>query len=277
MLCDLGSQVTLLEATPTLLPGCDRDVAAVVTKSFERRGIVVRCGAKVNGHKPTSRKTTVVDVDGDRIEVDCVVVSVGRVPLSAGLLAEGSRVAVDERGFVVIDEWMRTGVDGVFAVGDLVATPQLAHVGFAEAILVIKQILEEPAVPIDYRKVPWCIYSHPEVAFTGFTEEAARQAGLDIVVQTDSLGGNGRARILGETDGLVKVIAELGPDGRAGRILGVHMVGPWVTEQLGQGYLAVNWEATPDEISQFIQPHPSLSEAFGEAVLALTGRGLHVG
>jgi dihydrolipoamide dehydrogenase len=277
MLCDLGAQVTLLEATPALLPGCDRDVADVVVKSFERRGIVVRTGASVSGHTPTTRKTTVLEVDGDRIEVDCVVVSVGRAPLSEGLLAEGSQVRIDERGFVVVDEWMRTGVEGVFAIGDLVATPQLAHVGFAEAILVIKQIMEEPAVPIDYRKVPWCIYSHPEVAFTGLTEEAARQAGFDIVVQTDPFAGNGRARILGETDGLVKVIAQLGSDGRAGRILGVHMVGPWVTEQLGQAYLAVNWEATPDEISQFIQPHPSLSEAFGETVLALTGRGLHVG
>jgi len=205
------------------------------------------------------------------------VVSIGRRPLSDGLLAAGTGVDVDERGFVVVDEWMRTGADGVFAVGDVVATPQLAHVGFAEAILVIKQIMEEPAVPIDYRKVPWCIYSHPEVAFSGLTEDAARSAGLEVIVQKDAFGGNGRARILGDTEGLVKVVAERGPDGRAGRILGVHMVGPWVTEQLGQGYLAVNWEATPDEISQFIQPHPSLSETFGETVIALTGRGLHVG
>ena len=277
MLCDLGAKVTLFEATPTLLPGCDADVTEVVVKSFERRGIDVRTGANLKGHSPTNRATTVIDVDGDRIEVDCVVVAIGRAPLSAGLCADGSQVVVDERGFVVVDEWMRTGVEGVFAIGDLVATPQLAHVGFAEAILVIKQILEEPAVPIDYRKVPWCIYSHPEVAFVGVSEAQARQAGLAIVVRSDAFSGNGRAKILGETDGLVKVIAELGPDGRTGRILGVHMVGPWVTEQLGQGYLAVNWEATPDEISQFIQPHPSLSEAFGETVLALTGRGLHVG
>ena len=112
---------------------------------------------------------------------------------------------------------------------------------------------------------------------SAFTEEAAKARGYEVVVQKDAFGGNGRARILGETEGLVKVVAELGPDGRAGRILGVHMVGPWVTEQLGQGYLAVNWEATPDEISQFIQPHPSLSETFGETVIALTGRGLHAG
>ena len=277
MLSDLGSQVTLLEAAPGILPGCDPDVAGVVVKSFTRRGIDVRTGVAVRGHEPTERGTAVVFGEGERVEVDAVVVSVGRRPLSDGLLAPGTGVEVDERGFVRVDEWMRTGVEGIFAIGDLVATPQLAHVGFAEAMLVIKQILEEPAVPVDYGRVPWCIYCHPEVAFTGMTEQGARDAGYEVVVQRDPFGGNGRARILGETDGMVKVICERQPDGRAGRLLGVHMVGPWVTEQLGQGYLAVNWEATPDEIAQFVQPHPSLSETFGETVLALTGRGLHVG
>jgi len=177
---------------------------------------------------------------------------------------------------VRVDEWMRTRAAGVFAVGDLVATPQLAHVGFAEAILVVKQILGERAFPVDYGKVPWAIYCHPEVAFVGMTEQDAADAGIETVTKRDPFGGNSRARILGETDGLVKVICEKKPDGRAGRLIGVHMAGPWVTEQLGQAYLSVNWEATPDEISPFVQPHPSLSETFGETVLALTGRGLHV-
>jgi dihydrolipoamide dehydrogenase len=148
-------------------------------------------------------------------------------------------------------------------------------VGFAEAIVVVKDILGESPVPVDYGKVPWCIYCHPEVAFAGMTEEAAKAAGFDVVTKKDPFAGNGRAMIVGETEGLVKVIAEKGADGRAGRILGVHMAGPWVTEQLGQGYLAVNWEATPDEVAAFIQPHPSLSETFGETMLAMTGRGLH--
>ena len=277
MIADLGAQVTLLEVLPSLLPGCDSDVSDVVVRSFKKRGIEVRTGVEVRGHEPSERGTTVLFGDGERVDVDVVVVSVGRRPLSDGLLAEGTGVQLDERGFVRVDEWMRTGVDGVFAVGDLVATPQLAHVGFAEGVLVVKEILEEPAVPVDYGKVPWCIYCHPEVAFCGMTEQGARDAGYDVVVQKDPFGGNGRARIIGETEGLVKVIAERRPDGRAGRLLGVHMVGPWVTEQLGQAYLSVNWEATPDEIAQFIQPHPSLSETFGETVLALTGRGLHVG
>ena len=277
MMADLGSKVTLLEAMPGILPGCDEDVAKVVVKSFERRGIAVRTGVGVKGHEPKSEGTTVFFGDNERVDVDAVIVSVGRRPFSDGLLGEGSGVELDERGFVRVDEWMRTGVEGVFAIGDIVATPQLAHVGFAEGVLVIKEIMQEPAVPVDYRNVPWCIYCSPEVAFCGMTEEGAKAAGYDVVVQKDPYGGNGRARIIGETDGLVKVIAERTSDGRAGRLLGVHMVGPWVTEQLGQAYLSINWEATPDEISQFIQPHPSLSETFGETVLALTGRGLHVG
>ncbi len=277
MLADLGSQVTLLEALPGLLPGCDPDVAEVVVKSFRRRGIQVHTGVTVHGHEPNGHGTTVRFGDGKHVDVDSVVVSVGRRAFSDGLLGEGTGVRLDGRGFVEVDEWMRTGAEHVFAVGDLVATPQLAHVGFAEGILVVKQILEEPAVPVSYGAVPWCIYCHPEVAFVGMTEEGARAAGHDVIVKKDPYGGNGRARIVGETEGMVKVICERRPDGRAGRLLGVHMVGPWVTEQLGQAYLSVNWEATPDEIAQYIQPHPTLSETFGETVLALTGRGLHVG
>jgi dihydrolipoamide dehydrogenase len=277
MLSDLGAQVTLLEVLPGILPGCDDDVADVVVRSFKKRGIVVRTGVVVHGHEPNGHGTSVSFGDGERVDVDVVVVSVGRRPLSEGLCAVGSGVEIDGRGFVTVDPWMRTTAEGVFAVGDLVATPQLAHVGFAEGILVIKQILGEQAAPVDYGAVPWCIYCHPEVAFVGMSEDAARAAGHDVLVQRDTYGGNGRARILGETDGLVKVIAERRPTGDAGRLLGVHMVGPWVTEQLGQAYLAVNWEATPGEIAQFVQPHPTLSETFGETVLALTGRGLHVG
>jgi dihydrolipoamide dehydrogenase len=277
MMSDLGVQVTVLEALPKLLPGCDSEVAQVVVRSFQRRGITVKTGVAVKGHTPGENGTTVQLGDGTAIEVDAVVVSIGRRPLSEGLLGEGTGVEVDERGFVRVDEWMKTTAEGVYAVGDLVATPALAHVGFAEAILVVRQLLGERAFPVDYSGVPWCIYCHPEVAFAGLSEEDAKAAGYEVVVKKDPFGGNSRARILGETDGLVKVVCEKTADGRAGRILGVHMVGPWVTEQLGAGYLAVNWEATPDEVAEFIQPHPSLSETFGETVLALTGRGLHVG
>ncbi len=277
MLSDLGSQVTVLEAMPGILPGCDDDVVAAVARSFRKRGITVHAGVQVHGHQPTDAGTTVTFGDGQQVTVDAVVVSVGRRPWTEGVVADGTGVEVDQRGFVVVDSTMRTTAPGVWAVGDVVATPQLAHVGFAEGIVAIKGIVGEPVVPVDYDRVPWCIYCHPEVAFAGLTEAAARQAGHDVVVKKDPYGGNSRARIIGETDGLVKVVAERGPDGRAGRVLGVHMVGPWVTEQLGQGYLAVNWEATVDEVAAFIQPHPTLSESFGETMLALTGRGLHIG
>ena len=276
MMNDLGVQVTILEALPKLLPGCDRDVVDVVARSFEKRGIDVKVGVTVEGHKPGDGTTTVLFGEGEQITVDAVVVSVGRRPLSDGLLGDGTAVHVDDRGFVEVDERCRTAEPGVYAVGDLVATPQLAHVGFAEAMVAVKDMLGESPVPVDYAAVPWCIYCYPEVAFAGMSEEAAREAGHDVVTKKDPYGGNGRALILGEPEGLVKVIAEKGPDGRAGRILGVHMVGPWVTEQLGQAYLSVNWEATPEEVAHFVQPHPSLSETFGETVLALTGRGLHV-
>ena len=277
MFCDLGSQVTVLEVLPQLLVNCDRDVADVVARSFRRRGVVVHTGVSVTGHTPNGTGTTVHFGEDQSVQVDAVVVSVGRRPLSEGAIEEGCGVEVDGRGYVVVDEHMRTAAPGVYAVGDVVDTPQLAHVGFAEAIAAVKDLMGEVTAPVDYARVPWGIYCNPEVAFAGYSEDAAKAAGFDVVVKKDPYGGNSRARIIGGTDGLVKVIAERRPDGRAGRLLGVHMVGPWVTEQLGQGYLSVNWEATPGEVGQFIQPHPTLSEAFGETVLALTGRGLHVG
>jgi dihydrolipoamide dehydrogenase len=279
MLSDLGTQVTVLEALPKILPGCDKDAADVIQRSFKKRGIDVRTGVPVTGHTPSEdgSSTTVQFGAGESITVEAVVVSVGRKPLSSNLGLEGTKVEVDDRGFVQVDEYCQTAEPGVYAAGDVINTPQLAHVGFAEGVLIIDQILGDEVVPVDYTKVPWCIYTHPEVSFVGLTEEAAKEAGYDVIVKKDPYGGNGRALIIGEPEGIVKVIAEKLPDGKPGRLLGVHMAGPWVTEQLGQAYLAVNWEATPAEISHFVQPHPTLSENFGETVFALTGRGLHVG
>jgi dihydrolipoamide dehydrogenase len=272
---DLGAKVTILEFLPKILPGCDADVANVVVRSFQKRGITIRTGTKVTGHEPTGSGTRVLVEGGDPIEADAVIVSVGRRPYADLLGLTGTAVKVSDRGFVEVDEYCRTGEPGVYAIGDLRDGPQLAHVGFAEAIMVIKDILGERPFPVAYDRVPWAIYCQPEVAFAGYSEEAAREAGYDVATHKDNYRGNSRGHIIGETEGLVKVIAEKGPDGKAGRVLGVHMVGPWVTEQLGQGYLAVNWEATVDEVAAFIQPHPTLSETFGEAMIALTGRSLH--
>ena len=277
MMGDMGTKVTVLEALPKILPGCDDDAAKIVERSFAKRGITVRAGVKVHGHEPDLQRgvTTVRFGDNESVEVELVVVSVGRRPFTDGLGLDGTGVVVGERGFITVDQSCRTGEPGVYAVGDAIATPALAHVGFAEGILVIRELLGERPAPVDYGKVPWCIYCHPEVAFAGYTEQGAKDAGFDVTVAKHRYAGNGRAMILGDTDGLVKVIAEKRPDGSAGRLLGVHMAGPWVTEQLGQAYLAVNWEATVDEVAAFIQPHPTLSELFGETVLSLTGRSLH--
>jgi dihydrolipoamide dehydrogenase len=275
LLSDLGSEVTILEALPKILPGLDKDITQIVQRSFKKRGIEVRTGVQVKGHTPGEHGTTVEFGEGETLEADLVVLSVGRRPFPDLLGLDQTQVTVTDRGFVEVDENCRTSVDGVWAVGDLIPTAQLAHVGFAEGMVAIRDILGEDPRPIDYARVPWCIYCHPEVAFSGYSEEAAKEAGYDVVVAKHRLGGNGRAMIVGETEGMVKVIAEQHADGTAGRVLGVHMVGPWATELLGQAYLSVNWEATVDEVAAFIQPHPTLSEAFGETMMSLTGRALH--
>jgi dihydrolipoamide dehydrogenase len=277
LLADMGTTVTILEALPAILTGCDSEVASVVGRSFKKRGIEIRTGVNITGHAPKKGSTTISIEGGDDVTVDMVVMSVGRRPRSEGLLAEGTGVEINDRGFVVADGHQRTANANVYAVGDVVAnTPQLAHVGFAEAIVAIKSILGEPSVPVDYDRVPWAIYSNPEVAFCGLTEASAKEKGYEVVVKKDPFGGNSRAQIIGDTEGVVKIIAEKRADGTAGQILGVHMAGPWVTEQLGAGYFAVNWEATAEEAAALIQPHPSLSETFGETLIALAGRGLHV-
>ena len=280
MLSDLGVAVTIVEGLPTILAACDADVVAQISRSFKKRKIAMITSAVVTGHtRGSSGSSTALAIEGrESLEVEMIVVSVGRRPLTDGVVDSAIGVEIDDRGFIVADGRMRTAATGVWAVGDVVAgTPQLAHVAFAEAMVAIKDILGEEPTPVDYLRVPWAIYCHPEGAFAGLTEAQAIEMGYDVVTKKDPYGGNGRARIIGDTEGMVKVVAARGPDGRAGQVLGVHMVGPWVTEQLGAGYLAVNWEALVDEVAGLIQPHPSLSETFGETMIALTGRGLHVG
>ena len=273
---DLGSTVTILEGLPKILPGLDPDVAAVVVKSFKKKNIDIRTGVKVDGHEPmTTGGTTVLFGEGERLDVDAVIVSVGRKPFTDHLGLTGTAVKVTDRGFVDVDGFCLTGEPGVYAVGDLINTPQLAHVAYAEAIVAIKHMLGEKVYPVMYDRVPWAIYCHPEVAWSGPSEEEARAKGHDVVVAKHQFRANSRAMIIGETEGLVKIIAKKNADGTAGQVLGVHMVGPWVTEQLSGGYLAVNWEATVEEISEFIMPHPSLSELFGETVMSLTGRSIN--
>ncbi|MEO6469015.1 MAG: dihydrolipoyl dehydrogenase [Acidimicrobiia bacterium] len=272
-LADVGSEVTVLEALPSILPGVDKQVADVVARSFKKRRITVETGITVTGYDTGDALKLHAhrgDETGD-LEVDAIIVSVGRRPRSENLGLEGSGIGVDARGFIEVDDHLRTAVAGVYAVGDVVATPALAHVGFAEAIVAIKTILGEDVAPVDYDRVPWGIYCHPEVAFTGLTEQAAIDRGYDVETSVHRFLGNSRAILIGETDGMVKIVAEKG----TGVILGVHIAGPWATELIAEGYLAVNWEATAADLGALIHAHPTLSELFGESALALTGRSLH--
>jgi dihydrolipoamide dehydrogenase len=271
---DVGSEVTILEALPQLLNGVDPQVAQTVVRAFGKRGIKAHTGVKIIAADVAAESVTIRYEHKDaeaQLEVDAVIVSVGRRPRSegVGLLEHG--VMIDERGFVAVDERMRTSVPGVYAVGDLAPTPQLAHVAFGEAIVAVQDILGEDPLPIEYDKVPWGIYCHPEVAFCGLTEDAAKAQGYAVETSVHRFMGNGRALIIGDSDGLVKIVAEQG----SGTILGVHLCGPWVTELLTEGFLAVNWQATAHDLGHLIHAHPTLSELFGESALALTGRSLH--
>lgn len=273
LLSELGSTVTVLEALPQILNGCDRDVAQVVVRSFKKRGIECVTSVHVRAINQVGSALELeyeTEAGSQQLQIDKLIVSVGRSPRTSGIGLEESGIAADSRGFIEVSPWCETSVEGVYAVGDVVATPQLAHVAFAEAIVSIKSILGEDAIPVDYDKVPWGIYCHPEVAFCGMTEAAAREAGIEIEISKHSFMGNSRALIIGETDGLVKIISQ-----KNGPIIGVHIAGPWATELIAEGYLSVNWEATPADIGALIHAHPTLSELFGESALALTGRGLH--
>ena len=273
---DVGAQTTLLEAMPVgVLPiGPDPEIAGVLAKALTRRGTAVHANARVTAPERTGNGLLVgfeTPAGTEKIEVDQVLVAIGRRPVTDGLGLDAAGVSVSDRGFVDIDtNTMATNVKGVYAIGDVVNTPGLAHVGYAEAILAIQTILGEPAIPVDYARVPWVVYTHPEVAWAGLTEPEAKAAGHDIEVHKHRFAGNGRAMIIGDTDGMVKVVAQ-----KDGPILGFHLVGPWASELLAEGYLAVNWQALPEEVGAFIHPHPSLSEAIGETMLTFTGRSLH--
>jgi dihydrolipoamide dehydrogenase len=266
LLADFGARVTLLEAAPSILPGCDPEVARIVVRAFRRRGIDVRLGAGPSG-LATGPGGVTIRLDGDgAVEAEVIVVAVGRAPRTGGLGLERTGVVVDQRGCVEVDARCRTAEPGVWAVGDLIGTPQLAHVGHAEGVLAATDLLGEDSAPIDYGLVPCCIYSHPEVAFVGLDEETARRRHGDVVVSRRRFVANGRASIVGETEGLVKVIATSVAGGRDSRLLGVHMAGPWVTEQLGQGTLALHTGWSPAELARVMQPHPAFAEVFGEAL-----------
>jgi dihydrolipoamide dehydrogenase len=273
-LVDVGAEVTILEVLPQILSGVDQQVVQTVVRAFTKRGIKVQTGVRIAGLE-RGASDVAVRFEGkageERLVVDQVVVSVGRRPRSVGIGLEDAGVKVDERGFIAVDGNLRTSAEGVYSVGDVVATPQLAHVAFAEGIVAIKTMLGEQPAPLDYDKVPWGIYCHPEVAFCGLTEAQATERGYDVETSVHRWGVNPRALIIGESEGMVKIVSAR----NGGPILGVHIAGPWATELIAEAYLSVNWEATPADIGLLIHAHPTLSELFGESALALTGRSLH--
>jgi dihydrolipoamide dehydrogenase len=266
-----GSKVTIVEALPHLVPLEDEANSKLLERAFRRRGIGFKLGARFEKVEHTDGGVRVTLEGGDTLDAEVLLVSVGRGPTTANLGYEEQGIAMD-RGFVTVDEYCRTSVDGVYAVGDLIPTLQLAHVGFAEGILVAEHIAGLPVVPIDYAGVPRITYSQPEVASVGYTEtQAAEKFGADnITTVTYDLSGNGRSAIL-NTKGAVKLVAE-----KDGPVLGIHIVGDRVGELIAEAQLIYNWEALPSEVAQLIHPHPTQSEAIGEAHLLLAGKPLHV-
>jgi dihydrolipoamide dehydrogenase len=266
-----GADVTIVEALPHLLPLEDEASSKLLERQFRRRGIKYELGSRFSGVQYTDSGVQVSLESGKQLDAELLLVAVGRGPVSSGLGFEEAGVQLD-RGYVVVDEYCQTAVPTISAVGDLIATPQLAHVGFAEGILVAERLAGLPVVPINYPAVPRITYSEPEVGSVGLTEaQAIEQYGQDkIVTLTYDLAGNGKSQIL-KTQGAAKLVAE-----KDGPVLGVHMVGSRVGELMAEAQLITNWEALPGEVAQLIHPHPTQSEALGEAHLALAGKPLHV-
>ena len=265
-----GADVTIVEALPHLVPLEDEDNSKQLERAFRRRGIKQKLGARFASVEPGENGVRVSLESGETLEADLLLVAVGRGPTSDNLGYAEAGITMDH-GFIPVDEYCRTNVPNVYAVGDLIPTLQLAHVGFAEGILVAEHIAGLPVVPIDYAGVPRITYSEPEVASVGLTEAQARAThGDDVTTLTYDLAGNGKSQIL-KTKGAVKLVAT-----KDGPVLGVHMVGSRVGELIAEAQLIYNWEALPGEVAALIHPHPTQSEALGEAHLALAGKPLHV-
>jgi dihydrolipoamide dehydrogenase len=272
-----GAEVTVVEMLPQLLPLEDEGSAKVLQRAFRRRGIGTELGVAFESVAYTDSGVAVRLANGKTLEAELLLVAVGRGPVSAGLGYAENGVTLT-RGYVNVDPLCRTAVPTISAVGDLIATPQLAHVGFAEGILVAERLGGLDVRPIDYDGVPRITYSDPEVASVGITSAQAAERGITVTEVNYPLGGNGRSVIL-QTQGQAKVIAEAaGPDGQGagpGRVLGIHLVGSRVGELIAEGQLIYNWDAEPADVAALIHPHPTQSEIIGEAHLALAGKPLH--
>ena len=265
-----GAEVTIVEALPHLVPLEDEQSSKALERAFRKRGIDYKLGARFAGVERGEKGVTVSLEDGGTIDADLLLVAVGRGPVSQELGYEQVGVAMD-RGFVTVDEQCRTNVPTISAVGDLVPTLQLAHVGFGEGIMVAERLAGLEPAPIDYDGVPRVTYSDPEVASVGITEAQARETyGADQVeTVTYDLAGNGKSQIL-KTAGFVKLVRQ-----KDGPVVGIHMVGARVGELIGEAQLIYGWEAHPDDVAHLVHAHPTQTEAVGEAHMALAGKPLH--
>jgi dihydrolipoamide dehydrogenase len=264
-----GAEVTIVEMLPHLLPTEEESSSKLLERAFRRRGINFKLGTRFESVKDTGTGVTVTLEGGTTIDAELLLVAVGRGPVSAGLGYDEVGVAMD-RGFVLVDELCRTNIPTISAVGDLRPGLQLAHVGFAEGIMVAERLAGLDVVPIDYDGVPRITYCDPEVASVGITSATAAARGIEFTEFTYDLAGNGKSQIL-QTSGAAKVIVTAG----GGPTLGIHLVGAHAGDLIAEGQLIVNWEAVPNDVAQLIHPHPTQSEAIGEAFLALAGKPLH--
>jgi dihydrolipoamide dehydrogenase len=270
-----GSKVTLVELLPNLLPVEDEEMGKALGRSFSRRGIDVRTGAKVERieeGEDDARLCTVVDAEGkaEQIAVDLVLIGVGRRPVTDGLGLEQAGVKL-ERGWVIVDDQLRTNLEGVYAIGDLTAKKLLAHLASHQGIVAAENSAGH-GTTMDYKVVPGCTYTHPEVASVGLTEAQARAAGHDVQVGRFPFSVSARAMTAGDTEGLVKVVA----DAKYGELLGVHIIGPEASEMIPESALALRLEATLEDVTATIHAHPTLGEATMEAALAATGASIHL-
>ena len=263
-----GAEVTIIEGLPHLVALEDESSSKQLERAYRKRGINFELGVRFKSHAVTADGVTVTLEDGKTFSAEVLLVAVGRGPVSANLGYEEQGLTMD-RGYVIVDNKCRTNVPGIWAVGDLIPTLQLAHVGFAEGILVAEEIAGLNPRPINYDGVPRVTYSEPEVASVGLTTAQAKERGYDVVELNYDLAGNGKAQIL-RTAGSVKLVSQKG-----GPVLGIHMVGARVGELLAEAQLIFNWEASADDVAPLIHAHPTLSEAMGEAHMALAGKPLH--
>jgi len=272
-----GSEITIIEALDRVLPVEDKDISAQMEKAYKKRGMTIHTGARLESAEPGDEGVTLKfkDKDGEEqtLTVDRVLSAVGRVPNTEDVGLEEVGVELSEKGgFIEVDEWMRTSVEGVYAVGDCAGGALLAHKASHEGIACVEKIAGEAHGPVDYGNIPNCTYCHPEVASVGLTEEQAREAGHDIQVGKFPWVGNGRALAHGDSDGFIKVIR----DKKYSEILGAHIIGPHATELIGEFVVGRHLETTAEEMEKAVHPHPTLSEAVAEAALASLGRAIHI-